>query len=127
MDVEGAPSRLRALPSWLLGQVSVRARRVVGDVLAQEGVHRSQFALMASLDEFGPLSQTALSDRSGLDRSDVVRWVDDLAHAASSGALRTRPTVDATSSRSPTRAGVGWRSRPAAQRRPVRSVGATVR
>ena len=79
MNAENAPHRLRALPSWLLGQASAAARRVVGDVLTRNGVHRSQYALMASLEEFGPLSQTALSDRTGLDRSDVVRWVDDLA------------------------------------------------
>jgi MarR family transcriptional regulator, lower aerobic nicotinate degradation pathway regulator len=79
VDVDNAPNRLRSLPSWLLGQAAVEARRVVGDVLAGEGLHRSQYALMASLEEFGPLSQTALSDRSGLDRSDVVRWVDGLA------------------------------------------------
>jgi DNA-binding MarR family transcriptional regulator len=79
MDPQSAPDRLRALPSWLLGQASARARRVVGEVLADEGLHRSQFALMASLEQFGSLSQSALSERSGLDRSDVVRWIDDLA------------------------------------------------
>lgn len=79
MDTANAPHRLRRLPSWLLGQVSIEARRAVGDALAEDGTHRSQYALMASLAEFGPLSQTALSDRSGLDRSDVVRWIDDLA------------------------------------------------
>ena len=78
MDVQQAPHRLRSLPSWLLGQVSIEARRVVGQVLAEEEVHRSQYALMASLDEFGPLSQTELSERSGLDRSDLVRWVDGM-------------------------------------------------
>jgi MarR family transcriptional regulator, lower aerobic nicotinate degradation pathway regulator len=79
VDVERAPSRLRSLPSWLLGQAAAEARRVVSDVLTEQGAHRSQFALLAVLDEFGPLSQTALSERSGLDRSDVVRWVDELA------------------------------------------------
>jgi DNA-binding MarR family transcriptional regulator len=79
MDVGNAPNRLRTLPSWLLGQASVEARRVVSEVLAEAGLHRSQYALIASLEEFGPLSQTALSERSGLDRSDVVRWVDGLA------------------------------------------------
>ena len=78
MDVENAPSRLRRLPSWLLGQASVRARRVVGEVLTEQSAHRSQYSLLAGLDEFGPASQAELSERSGLDRSDVVRWVDDL-------------------------------------------------
>ena len=79
MDVDNAPDRLRTLPSWLLGQLSNEARRVVGEVLAEQQLHRGQYALLASLDQFGPLSQTDLSERSGLDRSDIVRWVDDLA------------------------------------------------
>jgi hypothetical protein len=33
--------------------------------LTEQGTHRSEFALLAVLDEFGPLSQTALSERSG--------------------------------------------------------------
>jgi len=53
-------------------------RRVVGEVLTEQGAHRSQYALLAGLDEFGPQSQAELSERSGLDRSDIVRWVDDL-------------------------------------------------
>jgi DNA-binding MarR family transcriptional regulator len=79
MDVESAPDRLRSLPSWLLGQLSVEARRVVGDVLGGQNLHRGQYAMLAALEQFGPLSQTDLSQRSGLDRSDVVRWIDDLA------------------------------------------------
>jgi DNA-binding MarR family transcriptional regulator len=79
MHVENAPKRLRSLPTWLLGQVSMEGRRIVGEVLADKGWSRGQYASLASLDEFGPLSQTALSDRSGLDPSDVVRWIDQLA------------------------------------------------
>lgn len=81
MDVETAPDRLRVLPSWLLGQLTVAARRSVGAVLAESGIHRSQYALLAALEQFGPLSQITLSERSGLDRSDVVRWIDELAAA----------------------------------------------
>jgi MarR family transcriptional regulator, lower aerobic nicotinate degradation pathway regulator len=81
VDVETAPDRLRILPSWLLGQLTVAARRSVGAVLAENGIHRSQYALLAALEQFGPLSQVALSERSGLDRSDVVRWIDELAGA----------------------------------------------
>jgi len=80
MDIENAPDRLRSLASWLLGQLTIESRRVVGEVLAEQGgLHRSQYALLASLEQFGPLSQTALSERGGLDRSDVVRMIDDLA------------------------------------------------
>ncbi|BEP12252.1 MarR family winged helix-turn-helix transcriptional regulator [Acidothermaceae bacterium B102] len=82
MDTETAPRRLQRLPSWLLGQANVEARRVVSEVLAQEDLHRSGYALMATLEEFDPLSQTELADRSGHDRSDVVRLVDELEKAA---------------------------------------------
>jgi DNA-binding MarR family transcriptional regulator len=79
VDVETAPDRLRRLPSWLLGQLNAEARRAVGAVFAAHRLHRAQYALLAALDEFGRQSQAALSDRSGLDRSDVVRWIDELA------------------------------------------------
>jgi DNA-binding MarR family transcriptional regulator len=79
MDVDGAPDRLRRLPSWLLGQLSVEARRTVGAVFAAHELHRSQYALLAALGEFGPQSQAELAERSGLDRSDVVRFIDELA------------------------------------------------
>jgi DNA-binding MarR family transcriptional regulator len=78
VHVEGAPDRLRRLASWLIGQLNVAARRTVGVVLAAHNLHRSQYALLAALDEFGPQSQAQLSERSGLDRSDVVRWIDEL-------------------------------------------------
>jgi MarR family transcriptional regulator, lower aerobic nicotinate degradation pathway regulator len=92
MNVVEAPQRLRSLPSWLLAQLSMEARRVAGDVLTAHDLHRSQYALMASLEEFGPLSQAELSDRSGLDRSDVVRWVDELEARGFAG--RTRDPGD---------------------------------
>lgn len=81
MDVDNAPTRLRTLPTWLVSQASIRGQRIVAEVLAEKGSHRSEYAVLAGLDEFGPQSQTELSERSGLDRSDIVRWVDDLVAA----------------------------------------------
>lgn len=78
MDLDRAPDRLRTLPSFLLNQAALEARRVVAETFAGEGLYRSQFALLAALAEFGPQSQAELSSRGGLDRSDVVRLVDDL-------------------------------------------------
>ena len=92
MNIETAPERLRRLPSWLLAQAAIESRRSVGEVLDAQGVHRSQYALLASIEEYGPLSQADLSDRSGLDRSDVVRWVDELEAAAL--VQRTRDPLD---------------------------------
>ena len=92
MDTANAPRRLQSMPTWLVGQVAVESRRVVGEALEAEGVNRSQYALLASLEEFGAVSQAELSDRSGLDRSDVVRWVDELEVAGL--VARTRDAGD---------------------------------
>lgn len=92
MRVDGAPRRLQSLPSWLLNQAAAAAGRVTAGVFETAGMHRSQFAVLAALDEFGPLSQAALSERTGLDPSDVVRWIDELASAGQ--VERTRDPAD---------------------------------
>src|SRR4051812_4244991 len=82
MDIAAVPGRIRVLPSFLLAQGSLRAAAAVRAALGAEGVHRSQYSLLASLEERGPQSQAELSEASGLDRSDVVRWVDELEEAS---------------------------------------------
>ena len=79
MEIDTAPERLRALPSWLLNQAALAAQRVVGDGLSAVGAHRSHYAVLAALDEFGPASQAALGRRCGIDRSDMVALVDVLS------------------------------------------------
>ncbi len=78
MEIERAPHRMTALPSWLLAQAAASSGRTVGAALASAGAHRSQYAVLAALDERGPLSQTELSASVGLDRSDMVRLLDTL-------------------------------------------------
>jgi MarR family transcriptional regulator, lower aerobic nicotinate degradation pathway regulator len=92
MEIDHAPKRLRALPSWLLAQSAIAARRFVASALSELNAGRSEYAMLACLDEFGPLSQAQLSERTGLDRSDVVRLVDSLA--ANGHALRTTDPGD---------------------------------
>ena len=79
MEIASAPARLRALPSWLLNQAALPAQRLVADGLGAVGAHRSHYAVLAALDEFGPDSQAALGRRCGIDRSDMVALVNDLA------------------------------------------------
>lgn len=74
-----APRRLRALPSWLINQASRTAQQVVVDALAEVDAHRYHYAMLAALDEFGPMSQATLGRRVGLDRSDIAAAVADLA------------------------------------------------
>jgi len=73
------PARLRALPSWLLNQVAIAANRLTDRALADVGLRRYHFAMLAALDEFGPSSQAELGRCTGVDRSDVVAAINTLA------------------------------------------------
>jgi DNA-binding MarR family transcriptional regulator len=85
MEISSTPRRLRTLPSWLLNQAALPAQRLVADALHAVGAHRSHYALLAALEEFGPDSQIALGRRIGVDRSDMVALVNALDTA---GAVR---------------------------------------
>ncbi|MFI9001287.1 MarR family winged helix-turn-helix transcriptional regulator [Streptomyces sp. NPDC053541] len=73
-----APDRLRALPSRLLALTSARADRLVGERLAVEGARKWHYAVLASLDAYGPASQADLSRRTGIYRSDLVAVINEL-------------------------------------------------
>ena len=73
------PSRLGEMPTWLLSQAAARAHRLLTGSLAGAGSRGYDYRALAALEEFGPASQASLGRRTGLDRSDVVATVDDLA------------------------------------------------
>ncbi|MEU0545841.1 MarR family transcriptional regulator [Nocardia sp. NPDC005978] len=81
MDIahEGASGRVRALPTRLISQVAVVANRATDRALEPTGSRRHHYALLATLDEFGPDSQAELGRRTRIDRSDIVAAVNDLA------------------------------------------------
>jgi DNA-binding MarR family transcriptional regulator len=72
------PERLRRLPSWLTSQVARTAATLVGESLAQEGVRRQHFSVLASLAEQGAASQAALGRRLWIDRSDLHALLAEL-------------------------------------------------
>jgi len=72
-------ARLRGTPSWLLTQTAMHASRLVAEGLAAADARGYHYRLLATLEEFGPASQAALGRRSGIDRSDVVAIVNELA------------------------------------------------
>ncbi|TQM78042.1 DNA-binding MarR family transcriptional regulator [Saccharothrix saharensis] len=78
METSGAPQRLRGTTSWLLGQTTTHAHRLVSEALGAVGARRYHYSLLAALDEFGPASQADLGRRGGLDRSDVVATLNEL-------------------------------------------------
>ena len=77
-DEANAPERLRALPSRLLNLAAGYAQRQVGERLATLGSRKWHYATLAALEEFGPDSQSGLSDRTGIYRSDLVATINEL-------------------------------------------------
>ena len=73
------PARLRNAPSWLISQASAYSHRLVSDGFAAAGARGYHFRLLAALDEYGPSSQAALGRSTGIDRSDVVAALNELA------------------------------------------------
>ncbi|WP_222871509.1 MarR family winged helix-turn-helix transcriptional regulator [Nonomuraea sp. PA05] len=73
------PHRLRGLPSRLINGVAMSANRLVDQALGGAGLRRYHYSLLAALEEFGPASQAALGRRTGIDRSDIVATVNELA------------------------------------------------
>ena len=77
-DAAGTPERLRALPSRLLNLAAGYAQRQVGERLATLDSRKWHYATLAALEEFGPDSQSGLSDRTGIYRSDLVATINEL-------------------------------------------------
>jgi len=63
------PAALRHLVSWQAGRVATIGARLTAQHMPLEG--RSDFAVLASLEENGPLSQAELGRLLGLDRNNV--------------------------------------------------------
>lgn len=73
------PDRLRQTPSWLITQTATLTHRLVGAALADIGATRYQYAVLAAVEEFGPISQAEIGRRCHIDRSDVVATLNELA------------------------------------------------
>lgn len=76
---DAMPSRLNEMPTWLISQTALHAHRLLAQALAAVDSNGYQYRLLAALEEFGPASQAALGRRTGIDRSDVVAALNDLA------------------------------------------------
>ncbi|WP_250036820.1 MarR family winged helix-turn-helix transcriptional regulator [Paractinoplanes maris] len=68
-DTPQPPARLRALASWQASKVSTIGARLFAREMKLGA--RADFAVLAALDECGPLSQADIGRRLGLDRNDV--------------------------------------------------------
>lgn len=74
-----APARLRELSQWQMSKISTIGARLTASRMPLHG--RADYALLAALDEYGPLSQAELGRRLGVDRNDVNGVVNRLEAA----------------------------------------------
>ena len=70
------PERLRALASWQANKVATLGARLTARRMPLGA--RTDFAALAALEEYGPLSQAEIGRRLGLDRNDVNAVVSRL-------------------------------------------------
>lgn len=68
----GIPARVRGQASWLLGQAARRARRLVREELAAQGLGLLDYLVLATLAERGGCSQAELVRMLPVDGSDMV-------------------------------------------------------
>jgi DNA-binding MarR family transcriptional regulator len=72
------PSVLLAVPTYVVSRLGRFAQRLTQESIAGQGLLLPQFSVLAALDNFGPLAQHEIADRLGINRSHLVRYVDEL-------------------------------------------------
>jgi len=71
--------RVAGRPTWLLSRANARAQALLAAGFAAEGFRGYEYRLLAALDQYGPGSQADLGRHTGIDRSDVVAALNELA------------------------------------------------
>ena len=80
--------RVAGRPTWLLSRANARSQALLTEAFSNEGLRGYHFRLLAALDQYGPSSQAELGRGTGIDRSDVVAALNDLAEG---GLARREP------------------------------------
>ncbi|WP_300679792.1 MarR family winged helix-turn-helix transcriptional regulator [Nocardioides sp.] len=88
MPTEDLPHIQRTSMAYLTATVARRVLVRLTEVMAAEGLTRNHFTLLSALAEFGPVSQSELARRTGLNAGHLVGFLDDLEGI---GALQRRP------------------------------------
>jgi MarR family transcriptional regulator, lower aerobic nicotinate degradation pathway regulator len=88
---DAMPSRVMEKPTWLISRVYAHSHRLLAEGFAAANARGYHYRLLAALEEFGPASQAALGRRTGIDRSDVVAALNELAGR---GLIKRSPDPD---------------------------------
>ncbi|MEU8625111.1 MarR family winged helix-turn-helix transcriptional regulator [Streptomyces sp. NPDC048669] len=75
------PPSLLGLTTYLMSRTGKVARGRLAGRLTERGLRLWHMAVLAALVDFGPHVQRELAARLSIDRSDIVKIVDDLAVA----------------------------------------------
>lgn len=75
---DGTPTRLKKQLARLTSMTAAQMTRVSREALRAAGAHKDHFVVLAALADSGPASQAALSDRTGVYKSDLVSVLNDL-------------------------------------------------
>ncbi|MFF8917264.1 MarR family winged helix-turn-helix transcriptional regulator [Streptomyces sp. NPDC015032] len=75
------PPSLLGLTTYLLSKTGKAARSRLAARLAERDLKLWHMAVLSALIDFGPHVQRELASRLGIDRSDLVKILDDLAVA----------------------------------------------
>ena len=84
------------LPSYLAGSVARIGRDHLVSTLDAHELRLPQYAVLAALNDFGPLAPHELATRLQADRSHVSTYVEALARRTGCAASPTPSTGDAT-------------------------------
>jgi MarR family transcriptional regulator, lower aerobic nicotinate degradation pathway regulator len=84
-------SRILEMPTWLITRTNAYSHRLLAEGFATADARGYHYRLLAALEEFGPASQAALGRRTGIDRSDVVAALNELA---ARGFIKRSPDPD---------------------------------
>ena len=63
---------------FLLHLAQARLREAVAEAIAGSGLHGGQLAVLGALTDCGPMSQRRLCDRTRIEKSSMVQFVDAL-------------------------------------------------
>jgi DNA-binding MarR family transcriptional regulator len=88
---DAMPSRIQEMPTWLISRAYAHSHRLLADGFGAAGFRGYHYRLLAALEESGPASQAALGRRTGIDRSDVVAALNELADR---GLIKRSPDPD---------------------------------
>ncbi|MCM2416082.1 MULTISPECIES: MarR family winged helix-turn-helix transcriptional regulator [unclassified Streptomyces] len=86
------PPSLLGFTTYLMSRTGKVARSRLAERLTERGLRLWHMAVLAALVDFGPHVQRELAARLAVDRSDIVKIVDDLAVAGL--VERARDTTD---------------------------------